>query len=160
MQMVECRTLDNKIKRVPAESLEIRPSVYGLIVHEGRILLVRHTPTGKYILPGGGIDKGEPILTALKREIWEETGITVEVGRFLNFAEDFFYYEPLETGSHGYFFFYECHPLTIVLPAVEYPPEEALDGALWVELASLEPASFLRRGPVMMQIIRQLTGIA
>jgi NAD+ diphosphatase len=40
-------------------------------------------PRGAYRLPTGGIDRDEPILVAVLRETREETGLTVEVKRFL-----------------------------------------------------------------------------
>lgn len=44
---------------------------------EGNVLLLKHH-TGKWLLPGGRIQKGESPAEALQREITEETGI-VEV---------------------------------------------------------------------------------
>ncbi|MFC1959904.1 NUDIX domain-containing protein [Chloroflexota bacterium] len=156
MQTVECRTLYNETKQVPVEDLEVRPSVYGLIIHEGQILLALATYSQKLVLPGGGIDKGEPILVALKREVWEETGLTVQVGQFLHFEEDFFYYDPLDMAIHGYLFYYHCQPLTFDLPSIEYPPEEGLDRPLWVDIATLEPASFQAHGATTLRLIQQL----
>ena len=51
----------------------------------GRIPLSIKTfyPRGAYRLPTGGVDHGEPILDALLRETAEETGLGVEVRRFL-----------------------------------------------------------------------------
>jgi 8-oxo-dGTP pyrophosphatase MutT (NUDIX family) len=51
----------------------------------GKVLLSIKTfyPRGAYRLPTGGIDKDEPILDAVLRETLEETGLTVEVRRFL-----------------------------------------------------------------------------
>jgi NAD+ diphosphatase len=51
----------------------------------GNVLLSIKTfyPRGAYRLPTGGIDKDEPILDAVLRETREETGLTVEVRRFL-----------------------------------------------------------------------------
>ena len=51
----------------------------------GKLLLSIKTlyPRGAYRLPTGGIDHGEPILDALLRETSEETGLRVEVRRFL-----------------------------------------------------------------------------
>lgn len=40
-------------------------------------------PRAAYRLPTGGIDRDEPILDAVVRETHEETGLTVEVRRFL-----------------------------------------------------------------------------
>lgn len=40
-------------------------------------------PPGAHRLPTGGIDAGEPILDAVLRETHEETGLTVELRRFL-----------------------------------------------------------------------------
>ena len=51
----------------------------------GDVLLSIKTfyPRGAFRLPTGGIDRDEPILDAVLRETHEETGLTVEVRRFL-----------------------------------------------------------------------------
>ena len=51
----------------------------------GDVLLSIKTfyPRGAYRLPTGGIDQDEPILDAVVRETLEETGLTVDVTRFL-----------------------------------------------------------------------------
>lgn len=52
---------------------------------DGRLLTMTKTfyPRGVYRLPTGGINYGEPVLDALLRETYEETGLQVEVRRFL-----------------------------------------------------------------------------
>ena len=42
---------------------------------EGKILLVKHTYASGWYLPGGGVDYGEDVETAARREVYEETGI-------------------------------------------------------------------------------------
>lgn len=58
------------------------------ISHKGKVLLIREsekyvngTYKGKYDLPGGRIVPGETLENALKREVLEETGLDVKVGR-------------------------------------------------------------------------------
>lgn len=57
---------------------------------DGHILLVRHTYTGGWHLPGGGVDHGESTRTAALRELAEEAGIEAEelvlVGFYSNHA--------------------------------------------------------------------------
>ena len=43
---------------------------------QGEILLVKHTYVPGWHLPGGGVDYGEDVETAAKREVFEETGIS------------------------------------------------------------------------------------
>jgi 8-oxo-dGTP diphosphatase len=51
----------------------------------GRILFVRHKPErggfwrGKWIFPGGLLEIGETVDTGIKREVLEETGLTIEI---------------------------------------------------------------------------------
>lgn len=50
--------------------------------HE-RILLTRRTDNGRWCLPGGAMEAGESAAECCAREVWEETGLTVEVGRLI-----------------------------------------------------------------------------
>ncbi len=54
------------------------PGVRALIVDDqGRVLLQRRSDTGCWGLPGGSVELGETALDALRREVLEETGLTV-----------------------------------------------------------------------------------
>lgn len=55
-------------------------SVGGVLIHEGKVLLARHTygsGNGKLIIPGGYIERNEAPEDAIVREYLEETGVTV-----------------------------------------------------------------------------------
>lgn len=44
----------------------------------GRILVVRQRYTNGWIFPGGGVDRGEAPVAALRREVIEETGVRLK----------------------------------------------------------------------------------
>lgn len=51
--------------------------VRAVIINEKGQILVERTQEGAYMLPGGKIEKGEQVESALKREIQEESGIVI-----------------------------------------------------------------------------------
>ena len=66
-------------------------SAAGVVVDDGgRVLLIRRGKApdlGEWSIPGGAVELGESIEDALRREIREETGLEVAVGRLLEIFE-------------------------------------------------------------------------
>ncbi len=62
-----------------------RVGAYARCVRDERILLSRFAaPDGRWGPPGGGVEHGESPSAAVAREVGEETGLEVEVGRALD----------------------------------------------------------------------------
>jgi 8-oxo-dGTP pyrophosphatase MutT (NUDIX family) len=101
MSLVECRTLLGEKILLSSDRLIFRPSAYAIIRHEERVLLLNMRSTGKLFLPGGGSEIDERLEEALHREVREETGLEIEVERFVAFKEDFFYYDPSDVAFHA-----------------------------------------------------------
>ncbi len=58
--------------------LEPRIRVSAVLRWEGRVLLCRHEKSGRgeyWLLPGGGVNTGESLVDALRRELQEEVAI-------------------------------------------------------------------------------------
>jgi 8-oxo-dGTP diphosphatase len=87
-------------------------SVVAVIIDEQeRVLLTKRSiPPFKnmWVMPGGKIDLGEPILTALQREVDEEVGLEVEVGSLIDVFE---HVTPGEENCHYIILFYRCRPV-------------------------------------------------
>jgi len=75
--MVVCYDRLKKSYPVSFDELIWRPSIYGVLLREGKILLSRQW--GGYDFPGGGVDINETLEEALQREFFEETGLRVEL---------------------------------------------------------------------------------
>ncbi|EJW12285.1 NUDIX hydrolase [Rhodovulum sp. PH10] len=68
----------SEARRYPA-----RPwlAVSAAIFRDGRVLLVRRArepARGTWTLPGGGVELGETLLEAVRREVAEETGLAID----------------------------------------------------------------------------------
>lgn len=56
-----------------------RIGVFAIIEAEGRFLLARRRDIGWWNLAGGGMEAGETVDQALRREVQEEVGITITI---------------------------------------------------------------------------------
>jgi ADP-ribose pyrophosphatase YjhB (NUDIX family) len=65
-----------------------RIGCYGVITNDSKILLCRLCGplihAGRWTLPGGGMEFGETLEQAVMREVFEETGLNVTVGRLMS----------------------------------------------------------------------------
>ena len=61
--------------------MEPRIRVSAILRWQGRVLLCRQEKPGKeyWLLPGGGVDAGESLIEALRRELREELGVSADV---------------------------------------------------------------------------------
>jgi len=92
------------------DQLSWRPSAYGVVVHNHKILLAKYGEA--YTLPGGGVDLGELPEAAVIREVTEETGITVAKPTLLTATSNFYTWEDLDSGAPEHYqsilMYYDC----------------------------------------------------
>lgn len=128
--------------------MSIRNSSKAVVLHQGKILLHRcRTEEGEiyYDLPGGGQHPFETMEQALLREVHEETGLQVQVERFLALGEEITADEALRRAYPQY-----CHRVAHIflahLQAQEFSDglpggEETDEGwqqTVWVPLAQAD----------------------
>lgn len=122
------------MQSVPFKAAHIVTSVVAVIVDgDDRVLLTKRSVPpfqGEWVMPGGKIDLGEPIVQALKREVLEEVGLAVEVGRLIDV------FEHVTPGADNYHFiiiYYLCTPLHCDLSH----NRDEVDEARWVPRGEL-----------------------
>jgi 8-oxo-dGTP pyrophosphatase MutT (NUDIX family) len=82
----------------------------GVLVEDGRVLLIRHERLGVWLYPGGHVEPNETPREAAEREFKEETGLEVKVvGPTHSLGSGDVWDEPM--------------PLAILLETVRYPDE-------------------------------------
>jgi mutator protein MutT len=82
-------------------------------------------------LIGGGVDDGEPLDEAIKREIKEEAGIEVEITKSLGFDEDF---EPNKHGEITHYIFLVFHAKYI---SGEVTADDDIEQLKWIPKSEL-----------------------
>ena len=88
-QYIIARNNLNRRKKISVSKLKFRPSVYGLLFKDNKILLCPNWDG--YDFPGGGMNIDETLEETLKREFWEETGLRIEAGKLITCAQGFFH---------------------------------------------------------------------
>ena len=103
-------------------------SVKALLEREGKFLMIRGTREGEaeWSFPGGLVDRGEGLAEALRREVREETGLRVRVGRPFHAGK----YEHPE-GGENVVVFYRCE-VTGGEPELGSEPDQQFLALEWV----------------------------
>jgi ADP-ribose pyrophosphatase YjhB (NUDIX family) len=104
-QTITAVDINGEKHEVEISDVQWRPSAYGIIVKDGRVLLCRHK-RGGYDLPGGGMEIDESIEQAAVREVKEETGVNAEFEKLLDARENFFFADSFRGGE---IFTYHTH---------------------------------------------------
>jgi 8-oxo-dGTP diphosphatase len=108
----------------------LRPGVYALIRRKGRLLLTfQQEPAPEFQLPGGGIDPSESPLSALYREVYEETGWTISRPRRLGAFRRFVYMPEYDLWAEKLCAIYLAQPGQRL-----GPPTEPLHSAHWITI--------------------------
>jgi 8-oxo-dGTP diphosphatase len=98
---------------------EERHDIIGVVAvasnEAGEILLIR-TRTAGWELPGGRVEQGEDFITALKREVREETGCEIDVGRLTGITSS-------TSTPHTTMFTFLCQHIS----GDTYPGDDSLD---------------------------------
>jgi 8-oxo-dGTP pyrophosphatase MutT (NUDIX family) len=84
---VICLDKDGKEYEVLASDITYRPSVYGVVIKDDKMLLVPQWDG--YDFPGGGMEIHETIEEALIREVWEETRYKIKPTRLVGNFDSF-----------------------------------------------------------------------
>ncbi len=97
MSTIPATFRDTNYEPIPYDGSPIgfRLSVYGVFVHEGKVLLVHHRDDIYWDIPGGGVELAESLEEALRREGLEEAGCELQLKTILGHSQDWFYHKKL-----------------------------------------------------------------
>lgn len=112
------------------KNLRIRVALF--ILRDDEILLVRHEKDGRsyWLLPGGGVEFGESLKEAARREAFEETGLDVEVHDLVLLWETL----PPDNSRHGVNM---CFHATVKGGTLRTQTDERLREAAYVPMRAL-----------------------
>ena len=113
---------------VNGQVYQYRPGVYAILPRNKSVLLThQEEPKPEIQLPGGGIDAGENPVTALHREVFEETGWKIANPRRLGAFRRFTYMEEYDMWAEKI-----CHIYWAMPVRPHGSPREAGHTALWL----------------------------
>lgn len=129
---------------------KVRVRACGLVVHDDALLLVRlQAPTRPdpfWSIPGGGVQHGESLEKTVKRELFEETGLEVEVGQ-LQYVSEF-----IQHPFHAVEFYFLCRKVGGILSKGHDPEYDS--GSQMILDVAFAPIHELQSSELFPEFIR------
>jgi len=101
--------------------------VGAVVIDDDKLLVIKDRIWQKYKLPGGHIDDSENISNALKREVYEETGIEVEFESIISLG----HFSPAQFGESNLYVVCRATALSKEINIID--DEEIMD-AKWIDI--------------------------
>ena len=123
--------------------------VGAVIVEDRKVVLIRrrYAPlAGEWSLPGGMVELGETLETAIAREMLEETSLVVEVGPVIEVFDRIMFDESRRVRYHFVLVDYLCRPVSGDLRA-----SSDVDAAEWVDPADLVRYSLTAKATAVIE---------
>ncbi len=119
-----------------------RPAARILLVdRDDRVLMFRFTPADRpplWCTPGGKVDDGETFEDAARRELWEETGLTLDCGpQVARRQVQFVTFEGQAVDADERYFRIDLDACDIVAGALTELEQQVLDSWRWFTRAEL-----------------------
>ncbi len=117
--------------------------VRGIILHENKLLVVKHPhDLSYYALPGGVLEFGEDVRGCMRREILEELGVESKVGKLL-YINNFVNKDSVQSIE----FFFE------IVNSVDFLDVSRLKGTHTYEIAEIKWISVDEKTPIYPKIL-------
>jgi ADP-ribose pyrophosphatase YjhB (NUDIX family) len=130
--------------------------IYGICLQGNKVLCIkkgRGPYKGLFDLPGGGIEFGEDIKSALEREIKEEIGVGIKNAEIFKNADHSSFWDddgvPTHTHHIGLYYNVSLAPGTIKT----YPDGHDSEGAVWVDTSYISKEN---TSPIAYKVLKEL----
>jgi len=126
----------------------VRNAAKAVIIRDGQVLLQRAVWAGQecYFLPGGGQHPGEALDNTVRREVLEETGLTVAVERMLWLREYIGAHHGGAPDDHRVEVVFLCRPEGDPEQLGGHAEDDAQTGLEWVDLERIPGSNLLPLG--------------
>lgn len=127
-----------KSRKIPKGTIRVR--VAGIVLNRrNELLLVNHVKNGRsyWLLPGGGVEYGEDVFTAVKREFMEELSLKV-----LGLGELVLVHDTIYPGKERHILNLYFKVKTAAPDNIKANPDRVLAGAAFVSMADFRKKLF------------------
>jgi 8-oxo-dGTP pyrophosphatase MutT (NUDIX family) len=131
----------NKVE-LDVSKMKFRPSVYGILIEDNKILLSKQWDG--YDFPGGGMEIDETIDEALEREFQEETGIKIISKEILECRHDFWLTPFKKEHCNSILMYYKCEKIGGEISIAGFDEHEKQYAGMpeWIDIKDVDKLKF------------------